>query len=939
MTPERWQQIRDVLEKALHLAPEQRSAFLRRACSSDSSLRQEVETLLASSDEVRSDFLQSSPPRVALSPGTKLADYEVKSLLGSGGMGEVYRARDARLGRDVAIKVLPSALSADSERLRRFEQEARAAATLNHPNILAVFQMGTYEGAPYLVSELLEGETLRELLKRGRLVVRKVIDYGVHIARGLAAAHEKGIVHRDLKPENLFVTKDGRVKILDFGLAKLMQRQPGSEPGAPTMSAQTEPGVVMGTAGYMSPEQVRGQAADYRTDIFSFGAILYEMLTGKRAFQKPTSAETMSSILNEDPASISAVTANLSPALQRVVHRCLEKSPEQRFQSASDLAFALDALDESSGSAAALVRQGNRKLSKLWAVGGTTVAALAVALGFFLFLQPSPIKLGRGTQITNDGRPKKIRSNSFPSLVTDGARLYFNELLSGKVVIAQVATVGGETGVIPTTLPFPRPLDISPRGSELLITSGDDYTDNPLWILPLPAGSPRRLGDVYADGASWSPDGQHIAYNKGMSELYIVNADGTGNRRLFSAPDVSPSRSSRRVTFSPDGKRLRFDLSDRQIDRSAFWEVNADGSNPHQVLAEDWNDAAFKCCQRWMPDARYLLFQSYRATESNLWALPDCRHSWFLCKPQPFRLTNGPLLYSSPLPNKDAARIFAVGEQKRAELVRYDARSGQYSLFLSGISGGHVSFSFDGQWVAWVSYPENTLWCGKADGSERHQLTFPPLLVVQPRWSRDGKRIAFTALQPGQPWRIYMVPRDGGAVEPMLVEQRSQLGPAWAPDGTSIAFGRVFTRDNSLAINFFDLKSGKVSELSGSQDLVMPNGSPDGRYLTAATMDSHHIKLFDYGTGKWSNIVRTFADVGEGLFSHDSKYFYFEDAGDATIYRASVPDLKIQRVANFRDLRRPSLPYWQPWFGLAPDDSLLAMRDLRTQEIYSFDLQ
>ncbi|MGB6775964.1 MAG: serine/threonine-protein kinase, partial [Terriglobales bacterium] len=328
MTPERWQQIREVLEKALELAPSERSAFLQQACSSDQSLRQEVETLLASSPDVRSSFLQSSPLQVTLTSGTKLGEYEVKSLLGAGGMGVVYRARDSRLGRDVAIKVLPSVLSADAERLRRFEQEARAAAALNHPNILAVHQMGTYEGAPYLVSELLEGETLREQIKRGRLAVRKAIDYGVQMARGLAAAHEKGIVHRDLKPENLFVTKDGRVKILDFGLAKLTQPQSGSEHSALTLTEGTEVGVVMGTVGYMAPEQVRGETADHRADIFAFGAILYEMLAGKRAFQKPTSPETMTAILNEDPPGISQVTTDIPPALQRVVHRCLEKNPE-----------------------------------------------------------------------------------------------------------------------------------------------------------------------------------------------------------------------------------------------------------------------------------------------------------------------------------------------------------------------------------------------------------------------------------------------------------------------------------------------------------------------------------------------------------------------------------------------------------------------------------
>jgi tetratricopeptide (TPR) repeat protein len=392
MTPERWQQIRDVLGKALELAPGQRSAYLNQACSSHPSLRQEVETLLASSDDVLSSFLQSSTLRVTLTSGTKLGDYEVKSLLGSGGMGEVYRARDSRLGRDVAIKVLPSFLSADSDRLRRFEQEARAAAALNHPNILAVFQMGTYEGAPYLVSELLEGETLREQIKRGHLFLRKAIDYGVQIARGLAAAHEKGIVHRDLKPENLFVTKDGRVKILDFGLAKLSQPQSSSEHSALTLTEGTEPGVVMGTVGYMSPEQVRGQTADHRADVFAFGAILYEMLAEKRAFQKPTSPETMTAILNEDPPGISQITANIPPALQRVVRRCLEKNPEQRFQSASDLAFALDALSESGGSAySAMAAKGATGAGRRWkAIVPAAVAVLALSVGGYFYFHRRP---------------------------------------------------------------------------------------------------------------------------------------------------------------------------------------------------------------------------------------------------------------------------------------------------------------------------------------------------------------------------------------------------------------------------------------------------------------------------------------------------------------------------------------------------------------------
>src|SRR5229473_959524 len=347
MTPERWQQVKEVLHGALELAPEQRAGFLDQACSEDQPLRSDVESLLASSDEARSRFLPTSAVRVALAKGTRLGAYEVQSQIGAGGMGEVYRARDLRLHRDVAIKVLPAFLSTDPERLRRFEQEARAAAALNHPNILAVLQMGTYEGTPYLVSELLDGLTLREHLRRGPLPIRKTIDYAIQMTHGLAAAHDKGIVHRDLKPENLFVTKDGRTKILDFGLAKLTQEKSDSF-AALTQETETEPGVLMGTVGYMAPEQVRGEAADHRADIFASGAILYEMLTGTRAFQGATSVETLGAILKEDPPPIADTVRAIPPGLQRIVHRCLEKDRGQRFHSASDLAFALESLSTSS---------------------------------------------------------------------------------------------------------------------------------------------------------------------------------------------------------------------------------------------------------------------------------------------------------------------------------------------------------------------------------------------------------------------------------------------------------------------------------------------------------------------------------------------------------------------------------------------------------------
>src|SRR5215813_11688402 len=284
--------------------------------------------------------------------GIKLGPYEVLSSLGAGGMGEVYRARDTRLGRDIAVKLLPDSLAADPDRLQRFEQEARTIAALNHPNILGIFDVGLQGETHYLVSELLEGETLRQKIQAGPISPRRALEYAIQIAGGLAAAHAKGIIHRDLKPENIFIMKTGGVKILDFGLAKAAPVAPASPAGsvATLEVAVTSPGVVMGTAGYMSPEQVRGERVDHHTDIFSFGAVLYEILSGQRAFQRPSGIETMNAILKEDPPEVSAIS--VSPGMDRIIRRCLEKAPERRFQTASDLAFAMETLSGTSTASA-----------------------------------------------------------------------------------------------------------------------------------------------------------------------------------------------------------------------------------------------------------------------------------------------------------------------------------------------------------------------------------------------------------------------------------------------------------------------------------------------------------------------------------------------------------------------------------------------------------
>src|SRR3989441_4012714 len=434
---------------------------------------------------------------MALVASTRLGPYEILAPLGAGGMGEVYRARDTRLGRDVAVKVLPSSFSDDEQRLHRFEQEACAAGALNHPNILAIHDVGKHDGSPYVVSELLEGETLRERMAGAALAQRKAIDYSLQVARGLAAAHEKGIVHRDLKPENIFVTKDGRVKILDFGLAKLTEPAVGqSKTDIPTRRIDTDPGMVMGTVGYMSPEQVRGRAVNHRADIFSFGAILYEMLTGKRAFHGESAAETMSAILREDPPDLSESNKNLAPALERVVRHCLEKNPEERFHSASDLAFAIEALSGSTPTStqnAAMSALGRR-----WMKRRELIAWIAAAIFFLALLAVLPIVITHLRRAPVEAPAATTRFFIYPPEK------------------ASFDSFGLNAG----------PVTVSPDGRRLAFVATTAEGKRLLWIRSLDALVAQALaGTEDASHPFWSPDSRSLGFFPG-GKLKKIDAAG-----------------------------------------------------------------------------------------------------------------------------------------------------------------------------------------------------------------------------------------------------------------------------------------------------------------------------------------------------------------------------------------------------------------------------
>ncbi len=860
-----------------------------------------------------------------LTSGTKLSQYEILSPLGAGSMGEVYRARDSRLDREVAIKVLPELVSLDPERLQRFEVEAKAAAALNHPNILAVYQMGTYAGVPYLVSELLEGKTLTETLRRGPLPLRKVIDYGVQIAHGLAAAHEKGIVHRDLKPDNIFVTKDGRIKILDFGLAKLMQPKESVANVAPTL---TLPGVAMGTVGYMAPEQVRGLATDHRSDIFSFGAILCEMVMGKPTFQRPTSADTMSAILNEEPPRISDLAPDTPVALQRVVHRCLEKNAEQRFQSASDLAFALAAL---SGTATSPLPGGqekkkegpNRRRSAL--TGAALVLVLGAALLAYFSMQPAPVpKMSNYVQLTHDGQQKSL-------VGTDGSRLYLNsgEGRAGSFAsrgVAEMSVAGGEPKKI-SILPSLNmvPVDLSADGSELLVVDGQGAPPKgPLWSFPILGGSPRRLGDIVGETGAWSPDGKMLAYTN-LSDLFVAKADGTESRKLLSVKGDILS-----VAWSPDGGYLRFDSSETAgtVGQQLLWEASADGTGLHQLLA-GWHDPPDECCGRWTADGKYFIFQA----NSQIWALSQ-KGSVLHSQPKPVPLTSSPLSLSSPLPSKDGKKLFLVGQTYRGELTRYDAKSHQFSPFLGGISAEYVAFSKDGQWVTYVSYREGALWRSKLDGTERLQLTYPPMYPVLPRWSPDGKRIIFFefALRADKPARMYEVSPEGGSLRQLLPDDpNQQLDPNWSPDGTRIVFAGE-SNDPSSTIRVLDLASRQASNVPGSQGFYSPRWSPDSRYISAFSADSKTLLLFDFQTKKWAELAS--GSLSWLNWSHDGQYVYVSDfRGRNAVVRIRISDHKVEQVVDLKDL--VTAGRYGGWLALTPDDSPLLLRDTGAQDVYS----
>lgn len=888
-----------------------------------------------------------SPSALGDLAGKKVSHYRVLEVLGGGGMGVVYKAEDLKLGRAVALKFLPEELAGDRAALQRFEREARAASALNHPNICTIHEFGEHAGQPFMAMELLEGQTLKQAIAEKRFTTGELLDVGIQIAKGLEAAHGEGVIHRDIKPANIFITRRRQTKILDFGLAKLVSARSevddcGGEdaPRAPRQDTPTataldpnlsRTGVAMGTASYMSPEQAEGKKLDARTDLFSLGAVLYEIATGKQAFSGDTTAIVRDAILNRTPVSPARLNPDLPSELERIITKSLEKDRDVRYQVASEVRGDLEGLKRDAESDRAA-----RVLSplRLAAVALGSAAVLVAILAFRVLREVPPPMVARPVQLTNDGRAKSA------PLVTDGTRLYFEEYTNKGDALVEVSTAGGETMPLSMLFQHAHIGDISPGGTELLVGGpvGVEAPELPIWVQPLPGGVLRRVGDVRAHDVSWSPSGREIAYANGQ-DLYLAHSDGSSSRKL-----VSLQGAPGWLRFSPDGTSLRFSMW------VSIWEISADGTNLHRVLPE-WGYP--HCCGNWTADGKYFLFQTFRDGAHNIWALREPpglleRVSRKLGKArrEPKQLTTGPMNSQSAAPSRDGRRLYVLGTQVRGELTRYDSTSREFVPLLKGISAWGITFSRDGQWVAYISYPEGTLCRMRADGSDRLQLTSPPMGVVHPHWSPDGKQIAFVAYAPGRPFKIHLISAEGGSPQQLIPGERDEIDPGWSPDGNSLIFGRAQWKEppspGAVNIQRLDLRTHQLSTFPGSDGLWSPRWSPDAKYVVAMSRNPNNkLLLFDSKTQKWTDLAQD--DNGYlawPIWSSDGKFVYYEDIkGSKGVYRVGIYDRKVELVVGLDEVRQSSSAWAESWFGLTPGDSPILLRDVGTNEVYAFDWQ
>ncbi len=815
-------------------------------------------------------------------PGTRLGSLEILAPLGAGGMGEVYRARDAKLNRDVAVKVLPESFANDREALARFEREAHAVAALNHPNILSIFDFGTHDGTVYAVMELLEGSSLRDKLDAGALPQRRAVEIAVQIARGLAAAHEKGVVHRDLKPENVFLTEDGRVKILDFGLAKKLGPA-SAETNAPTTPAGTEPGTVMGTVGYMSPEQVRGRDVDARSDIFSFGAVFYEMLSGRRAFRRDSAVETMSAILKEEPPELSETGRGISPSLDRIVRHCLEKSPSARFQSAGDIAFDLESLSGTSQSQPAIASRARKS------VLGKRIAAIAavpllVGLG---------LAIGRrgGRSSSPDYHQLTFQRGTIVSarFAPDGATILYGAAWSGKPF--EVFSVRPESQ-LSRPLGFAGDILSISSTSEMALSLGRRYISSfdctgTLAVASLSGGAPRPVLEGI-EWATWAPDGKNSA---------IVRRVQTGDRLecpigkpIFETPGWVG-----RPRFSPAGDRIAFeDHPNFAGDNGTVLIIDLAG---RPVLRSEPFTSLQGLC--WSPDRREVWFTAARTGGNRfLWALERSGKTRLL-EAAPGILTIHDAQRDRVLLNRDLMRVGAIGQMAgdRGErdlsyldytAVRDISADGRTLLFDEDAEGGG---------------PNGSIYVLRAGEDSPVRLGDGNSLALSP----DGRFALATPQEIAGNFRFGLLPTGIGQPVSLAPVPGNLLWADWAPDGKNILFA-ASENGHPSRLWLQDVTSGASHPITdeGVEILLYSHLiSPDSKFIIGRGSD-RALHLYPLAGGAPQPLPHI--EPGEQPLRWSA------DGGSLYVYTPGPPPVRVDRV-RLSDGKR------EKWKDLVPNDT------------------
>jgi Tol biopolymer transport system component len=871
---------------------------------------------------------------MSFDPGHRLGPYEIVSPLGAGGMGEVYRARDTRLGRDVAVKVLPDSLRTNADAYARFEREARAVAALSHPNIMAIHDFGEHDGTAYAVVELLDGETLRDALVPGPLPQRKAIDYARQAARGLGAAHDGGVVHRDLKPENLFVTRDGRVKILDFGLARSATEPATSVPDdTPTFTHLTGPGTVLGTINYMSPEQTRGEVAGPSSDIFSLGSVLYEMLTGDRPFERETAPETMTAILRDDPPEMP--TDRVPPGVQRLVQRCLEKRPEERFQSAHDLAFALETSSGVSTGVHPIVGAPASKPRRLSWWPAAVALAVGLTLGAFLFggLRTAPATPPVKTSpITFSGY------DTDPAASPDGRTIVFASRRAGAPGLwVKQLQGGGEGSLTQGEDGFPR---FSPDGSTVLFVRTESGLSS-VYRIGLVGGEPRKLIDNAVE-ADWSPDGSQVVFVRTdgpNSTLAVVNADGSGERVLADMPGnvVGSPR------WSPDGTTVAFKATLSNNNIVKFVKLVDVETGELRDLAPE------RPCLSglaWSGDGRHLVFAwsedllAGLASSAAPMSMQDVRSG----ATRDLFWTRDTLLLQIGTridvagPGRVVFSTINTAQSLREVTVDGDSSDGQRTLTSGSSVDRQPVYAPDGETILFSSNRGGNLdlWTINTRTGAVLQLTDDEARDWDPAYTADGRQILWSSDRGGN-LEIWMANADGSGARQVSSDGVDAENPGASPDGDWI----VYMTSNPDKAGMWKVRSdGSEATQLYAGPAFIPEFSPDGRYVTFNVTTGANINtmmIMDLETGettRFGDVARSSSYVtsanGRARWFSDSRKIAFI-AGDGEQIGVMVQDFVPGRDTTAT--RRKLAGFEPEWvvetFDISPDDERVVLSRVR----------